>query len=69
MTKSRNHKISISSGMSGFYAIEIAEYHDEITGGWYLDCVQTGIGRYQTKEEAIEEGKEWALADEIELDI
>ena len=59
MEKSRNHKITTTQGMSGFFAIETAEYQDD-RGQWYTDIVQTGIGRYKSSERAEKEGRQWA---------
>lgn len=47
---------------SGYGAIHLRWYAD-ING---YDCEQTGIGRYDTLDEAIKEAKEWAEAEEIE---
>ena len=59
MEKSRNHKITVTNGMSGFFAIETAEYLDD-DGEWYQDVTQTGIGRYKSSEKAEREGRAWA---------
>lgn len=62
MVKSRNHKITIGYGMSGYFAVHVAEYEDI---GWNIDNVQTGVGRYRNREEAIKEGKDWAKAESL----
>jgi hypothetical protein len=59
MEKSRNHKITTTQGMSGFFAVHVAEFLDD-TGVWYQDIVSTGIGRYKSSEKAEDEGKQWA---------
>jgi hypothetical protein len=49
-------KISVTSGMSGYFAVM-----------WDNDgAIQTGIGRYATAEEAAVEAREWAEAEELE---
>lgn len=54
--------ISITKGMSGWFAVCLV-YYEDIQG---YDVYNTGIG-YETKEEAIEEAKEWAKAEEMEF--
>ena len=49
-----------------YFAFEDLKYSEN---QWYWDVINTGIGRYATREEAIEEAKEWAEADGIELRI
>jgi hypothetical protein len=66
MVRSRNHYITVTSGMSGFFAVMRAEYEDA-PGVWNWDNVQTGIGRYKTGDEAAKEGKEWAESEGIEF--
>lgn len=58
-TKPTNHRIEVGNGMSGYYAMLIADY------GFYPECIQTGIGRYDTAEEAAVEGREWAKSENI----
>jgi len=67
MSKSRNHRITVTSGMSGYFAVEIAEYQEEYNGEkfWDTDIVQTGIGRYRTSQEAESEAKCWAESENI----
>jgi len=57
---SRNHRISVQLLGSGFAAVHLADYEDM---GWDTDVVQTGIGRYETREEAEVEAEEWALSE------
>lgn len=64
MSKSRNHRIEVSLLGSGYAAIMTAEYQDM---NWNRDVVQTGIGRYRTKEEAIKEAEDWSEAEEVEF--
>lgn len=61
--------ITVTEGMSGFFAIHIIWVNDPELGGdagGYWDVWQSGVGRYDTKEEAIEEAKEWAESEGIE---
>jgi len=64
MSKSRNHRLVVGQLGSGWAAIELADYEDM---EWGSDVAQTGIGRYATKEEAIEEAKGWSESDELPL--
>ena len=63
--KSRNHRIGVIPGGSGFMAVRLADYEDM---DWATDIVQTGEGRYLTREQALEEAKEWAEAEELPLE-
>ena len=58
----RNHRISVTHGMSGYFAVHLADFEDM---DWFPDIVSTGIGRYATKEGAISEAKEWAKSELI----
>ena len=58
----RNYRISVTQGMSGHFAVMLADYEDI---GWNTDVVTTGVGRYRTREQAVEEGKQWAEEEEI----
>lgn len=49
---------------SGFAAIHRVLIKDSKLGE-YWDIEQTGIGRYDTREEAEAEAKNWAISDEI----
>ena len=60
-----NCYITTTSGMSGYFAILVGKFEDEPEP--YYDIISTGIGRYKTKDEAIEEAKQWAEADELEF--
>jgi len=55
MANKSTYYITVSSGMSGYYAVKIIVYPDG-----FQDIQDTGVGRYPTVEEAIEEAKEWA---------
>lgn len=50
--------VGITSGMRGYFAV----HYDED------GPIQTGIGSYETPEEAAQEAYEWAASDEIPLD-
>lgn len=63
--KDRKPYITITSGISGYFAICVAWYDDENGGMW--DIALTGIGRYKEKVDAEREGKEWAEADELQF--
>lgn len=61
MAKSRNHYITVTQGMSGYFAVMRAEYQDDPDKDeWFEDNTQTGIGRYKTSKEAEIEAKHWA---------
>lgn len=57
--------ITVTKGMSGHFAVEC--YWDEELQGW--DIWQTGVGRYATRDEAVEEGKAWALDEGLEFRV
>jgi hypothetical protein len=57
---SKNWRLSVSRGMSGWFAVLIADFQHEKSGFWYTDVWQTGIGRYATREEAESEARSWA---------
>lgn len=50
--------------ISGYFAV-MYWWNPEHGGFW--EPWQTGIGRYATREEAVEEGKAWAEAEDIEF--
>lgn len=58
----RNYRITVTQGMSGWFAVMIADYEDI---DWGADIVTTGIGRYRTRDEAENEGRNWAESEEI----
>jgi len=64
MTRSRNHYITTYKSISGWKAVERAEYEDS-PGQWFEDNEQTGFGAYATREEAIQEAKDWSESDAI----
>lgn len=58
----RNFRISVTQGMSGHFAVMLADYEDM---GWNTDCVTSGVGRYKLQSDAIKEGRQWAEAEEL----
>jgi hypothetical protein len=62
MSVARNHRIVVSLLGSGFAALMLADYEDM---NWNTDVVQTGIGRYKTREEAALEAKSWAEEEDV----
>lgn len=58
--------ITISSGMSGWFAVMLW-YAPQHGGFW--EPWETGFGRWETRDEAIEEGRDWAEAEEMEFII
>lgn len=53
--------ISVTSGMSGWFAVMLVEEDG------FVEPQQTGIGRYKTKTEAEKEARQWAEAEELEF--
>lgn len=49
--------ITVTEGASGFYAVHVT--WNEEHGGFY-EPYNTGVGRYQTRQEAEEEAQWWA---------
>jgi hypothetical protein len=58
----RNFRIRVMLLGSGFSAVMLADYEDM---DWNTDIVQTGIGRYKTREMAEIEAKDWARSEQI----
>jgi hypothetical protein len=61
----RNFRISVTQGMSGYFAILVADYKDM---DWNTDIVSTGIGRFATYAGAAAEGREWARCEGIQFE-
>ena len=61
-SKTRNFRIGVTFGMSGYFAVMYADYEDI---DWNADVVQTGFGRYKTRDEAVCEAKSWAEAEDL----
>ena len=53
----RNFRISVTHGMSGYFAVMLADYEDM---EWNTDVVNTGVGRYRTRDQALTEAQSWA---------
>jgi len=58
----RNYRITVALLGSGYAAIMLADYEDM---DWNSDIVQTGIGRYRTRKEAVQEALSWAREEDI----
>lgn len=56
--------VTITHGGSGYFAVMMWWNPDGFWEPW-----STGIGRYATKGEAIEEAKEWAEAEGLECKV
>lgn len=61
--------ISITSGMSGFFAVHVWLNTEEKDLGPFWEPYDTGFGRYATKEKAIEEAMIWARGEDLPLVI
>jgi len=61
-----NYCITVTHGMSGWFAICAVEVEDDEIGR-YWDVQQSGIGRYATREEALREAKQWSIDEEVKL--
>lgn len=55
--------ITITKGMSGWFAVKMW-WNPEMGGFWEPDS--TGYGRYEFKQSAIQEAKEWAVNEGLE---
>lgn len=66
MSKARNFRITVMELGSGWAAVMIADYEDM---GWGPDVVQTGFGRYTTRDEAEQEALDWSQMEEVPLEI
>lgn len=53
-----NHRIQVISGMSGYFAVLLADITTE--KGEYTEIIETGIGRYENITDAQDEAKVWA---------
>ncbi len=67
-TLSRNHRISVTQGMSGYFAVLMAEFSDDGGRNWCWEPDGTGFGRYRTSEEAELEAIDWAEAEDLPLE-
>ena len=62
---SRNHQISVTHGMSGYFAVMMAEFYCAATDDWTWEPWNSGFGRYDTTEPAMAEGRVWAEQEDI----
>lgn len=56
--------ITITHGMRGYFAVMMA-WNDDLGGFW--EPYNTGIGSYESREDAIPEAKSWARSEELEF--
>jgi hypothetical protein len=61
VTPSHNNYMTVTHGMSGFFAVKLWWNPDGFWEPW-----TTGFGRYATREEAVAEAKELAEEEGIE---
>jgi hypothetical protein len=54
--------VTVTHGMSGYFAVCMWWNPDGFWEPW-----STGFGRFATRDEAIEEGEHWAMAEELEF--
>lgn len=64
MAEVKKPYIGITKGMSGYFAV-MYWWNPDMGGFW--EPWSTGFGRYATEQEAIDEGKAWAAAEEVEF--
>jgi hypothetical protein len=60
-----NYRIDVSKLGSGYAAVCLVDVTDET--GTYTDVQQTGVGRYATQGEALDEAVVWAFAEDMPL--
>lgn len=58
--------LTITRGMAGWFAVHVW-FNPELGGFW--EPYNTGIGRYETRQEAYDEAKCWSDSDELPLVI
>lgn len=58
--------ITTTQGMSGFFAVHMWLNEEEKDIGPFWEPYDTGIGRYETREEAEREAIDWAAMTEME---
>jgi hypothetical protein len=59
--------ITVYESIGGWKAVEMHWEGEGDDGGW--EPWQTGIGAYETREEAGREAREWAHADDLEVKL
>ena len=65
MSRDKTKKyITLSEGLRGFYAVMMWWNPDD--GGFWEPWI-SGVGSFDTEDGAIEEGKAWAEAEDIEF--
>lgn len=64
--KPGQHWITTTSGMSGYFAVEMWMNNEDATC-IFPEPYETGIGRYATKAEAENEARSWAAMEELPL--
>jgi len=57
--------ITVTSGVSGFFAVHMWLNTEEKDLGPFWEPYDTGFGRYATREEAAREAKQWALSEDM----
>lgn len=60
-----DHWISTTCGISGYFAVELWLNPDGMFEP-FVEPWSTGMDRYKTKEEAVEEAKQWAEEEGME---
>jgi hypothetical protein len=58
--------ITVTQGGSGWFAVEMWYNNEDYADYGFWEPWQTGMGRYETREEAIREAKWWAEESELE---
>ena len=58
--------ISVARGMAGWFAVL---YWWNPEDGGFPEPYNTGLGRYATREEAVEEARAWAEDENVRLDV
>ena len=56
--------ITVQEGCAGYFAVCMV-----LTSEGHWEPESTGFGRYATRAEAVEEARQWAEAEKLELDL
>lgn len=59
--------ITVTHGCSGFFAVMVCWNTDLGANNGFWEPYLTGIGRYESRTEAVSEGKEWAKDNGLEF--
>lgn len=60
--------VTTTSGMSGHFAVMLWWNDKDLIGGLgFWEPLETGLGRYETQEQAAAEGRIWAEAEGVEF--